>query len=160
ETPQRYGAGVADEMLSLTVTADAAPPRRSDLGLRQPAPVLVIVGTTSTLPSDLTEHLLPVLKDVVAVVAKRRGVIVTGGTDAGIFHVLRLALASAPRSPEAVIGVAPAGLVVSEKSKVPPGPDQAVEDGRLSVLVKVTGEAWGDETPMLSRVVADVAGPQ
>ena len=99
--------------------------------------------------------LLPLLRDLVAVTAARGGVIVTGGTDAGVFHVLRLALDSSA-DPVRTIGVSPAGLVAT-------GPaggeaDGAVVDGALDAIVLVDGDQWGDETTMLSRVVSEIAG--
>jgi hypothetical protein len=143
------------EMRIIDVAAGAPVPRRAELGLLRPAPVLVVVGTTAPLPPELGQHLLPVLKAVVAAVADRHGVIVTGGTDAGVFHVLRLALDSTIRTPRAVIGVAPIGRLTSPEAST--APDNAPADDRLSALVRVAGDRWGDETPALSKVVAALA---
>jgi hypothetical protein len=130
------------------------------LGLTTSAPVLTVAGTTSMLDPGVAEQLLPVLKAVAASASARHAAIVTGGTDAGVFHLLRLALESAPRRPDHVIGVAPDGLVMPTGSAVALGSKRAPIDPSLSVLVRVEGDQWGDETAVLSGVVAEIAGPE
>ena len=112
------------------------------------------------LDSGMAEQLLPVLKAVVARATARHAALVTGGTDAGVFHVLRLAVESSPHGPDHVIGVAPDGLVVPAGSAVPRGSKRAPMDPSLSVLVRVEGDQWGDETAVLSSVVAEIAGSE
>ena len=81
--------------------------------------------------------------------------IVTGGTDAGVFHLLGLALSSAPERPAAVVGVAPAREVAAEAGSA--GPDAvALAPGHDGFVL--TPGTWGDETPVLSRLVSAVAG--
>ena len=123
----------------------------------QPSPVLAVIGTTTDLGVELDAELLPALLTAVDVAARAKAVIVTGGTDAGVFHLVRLAIAVASRPPAGVIGVAPDGLVTAEEG--PSSPDRAVVDPGLTALVRVKGDQWGDETPMLSRVVTEVAAP-
>ena len=67
----------------------------------------------------------------------------------------RLAVASSP--PAGIIGVAPDGLVAADDA--PSTADQVDVDPGLTALVRVKGDQWGDETPMLSRVVTEVAVP-
>lgn len=86
----------------------------AQLGLRRPAPVLAVLGTTSDLEPKLAERLLPMLAGAVTVAAEYEVAIVTGGTDAGVFHLLDLALASAASRPRVVVGVAPDDLVTSD----------------------------------------------
>ena len=130
------------------------------LGLRRSAPVLVVSGTTADLEPKLAERLLPMLAGAVAVAAEHEVAIVTGGTDAGVFHLLDLALTSAASRPRVVVGVAPDGLITSDEhteesdaaeGRVPVAP-------QLSVLVRVPGDCWGDETAALSAVVGRISG--
>jgi hypothetical protein len=131
------------------------------LGLRRPASVLVVSGTTADLEPKLAESLLPMLAGAVAVAAEHEVAVVTGGTDAGVFHLLGLALSSTALRPRVVVGVAPDGLVTSEG---PSGPGPESVEGRvpvapqLSVLVRVPGDSWGDETAALSAVVGRISG--
>jgi hypothetical protein len=140
----------------LKVDAAGVGPSRADLGISAPTPVLAVAGTTTTLEPDIVDRLLPVLKAVVAGVADRGAVIVTGGTDAGVFHVLGLAIESSRRQVSEV-GVAPDGVLVTGGA---PTEGRSAVDPRLSVLVRVEGDQWGDETPMLSRVVAEITGAE
>jgi hypothetical protein len=126
------------------------------LGVRRPTPVLVVSGTTTDLPSELGGRLLPLLERAVVVAADRGAAVVTGGTDAGVFHLLGLALSSAPTRPRVVIGVAPDGLVTADGSP-DDGGGRAAMAREHTVLLRVPGADWGDETPALSRAVASVS---
>ncbi|HET8620021.1 MAG TPA: DUF4231 domain-containing protein [Acidimicrobiales bacterium] len=130
----------------------------STLGVLTDMPVLVVAGTTAPIGDDLAVRLLPALKATVGFAAERGVALVTGGTDAGVFHLLGLALSSARARPPIVVGVAPDALVVGAGGS--PGAGQAPVDPQLDVLVRVPGEAWGDETLPLSRLVADIAGAE
>jgi SLOG in TRPM, prokaryote len=130
----------------------------STLGVLRTTPVLVVAGTTRTIENDLAVRLLPVLKATVAFAAERGVAIVTGGTDAGVFHLLGLALSAAPARPPIVVGVAPDALVAGPDDPV--GEGGAPVDPQLDVLLRVPGERWGDETIPLSRLVADLAGAE
>ena len=143
------------------LSGDDADVPLGQLGMRRPAPVLVVSGTTADLEPELAESLLPMLAGAAAVAAEHEAAIVTGGTDAGVFHLLGLALSSAASRPRVVVGVAPDELVASER---PSGPGPESTEGRirvapqLSVLVTVPGDSWGDETAALSAVVARISG--
>ncbi len=125
------------------------------LGVGRPMPVLAIAGTTSEIDADLAVRLLPVLKAVVDLAAAEEVAVVTGGTDAGVFHLLGLALEAAPRRPPVVVGVAPDDLVVEPGGT--PGNGRVPVDAMLDVLVRVPGHAWGDETEALSQLVGRIA---
>jgi hypothetical protein len=126
------------------------------LGVPTGWPVLAVAGTTAEVDPALAPEVLAALKEAVALAARHGIAIVTGGTDAGIFHLLNLALSSSPARPPLVVGVAPDALVAPSGAQ--PGPDQAVADAQLDVLVRVPGCAWGDEVAPLSRLVAQIAG--
>ncbi len=142
---------------SLLVAPGEAAPRRHALGISSPSPVLAVIGTTTDLDVELDAQLLPAVLAAVDVVARSRAVIVTGGTDAGVFHLVRLALAVASSPPAGIVGVAPDGLVAADDG--PPSADRVDVDPGLTALVRVKGDQWGDETPMLSRVVTELAVP-
>ena len=132
---------------------DRLGPDRS--ALDAPHAVLAIGGTTEPIEGDAAREILRHLEGAVAAAAKAGAVIVTGGTDAGVFHLLGLALSSAPERPAAVVGVAPgrevaaeAGWAVPDAVALAPGHDGFV----------LTPGTWGDETPVLSRLVSAVAG--
>ncbi|MET0903743.1 MAG: hypothetical protein ABWZ52_10930 [Acidimicrobiales bacterium] len=131
---------------------DRLGPDRSTLDA--PRAVLTIGGTTEPIEGDAAREILRQLTGAVAAAAEAGAVIVTGGTDAGVFHLLGLALSSAPVRPAAVVGVAPAREVAAEGGSAPdafalaPGHDGFV----------LTPGTWGDETPVLSRLVSAVAG--
>jgi hypothetical protein len=135
-----------------------SPIRLARLGVRGEACVLAISGTTAALDASVAERVLPAFKVAVDVAARRDAVVVTGGTDAGVFHLFGLALSSAARRPRLVIGVAPDELVADATSQ--PGDGEAPVDPALTALVRVPGRQWGDETGTLSRLVGEIAGSQ
>jgi hypothetical protein len=100
-------------------------------------PVLAISGSTADVDATVAERVLPALKVAVAVAAAKDAVVVTGGTDAGVFHLLGLALSSAPQRPPVVVGVAPDGLVADAASQ--PGDGKAPVDPQVTALVRVPG---------------------
>jgi hypothetical protein len=133
-----------------------APVTAAALGIRDDTPVLVVAGTTADIEPGLGARILPALKAAVALAVEHRIALVTGGTDAGVFHLLGLALSSARARPPLVVGVVPDSLVPPWGD--PPAPGQAAVDPQLDVLVRVPGDEWGDEIPWLSALVSDIAG--
>ncbi|HET9612210.1 MAG TPA: SLATT domain-containing protein [Acidimicrobiales bacterium] len=135
-----------------------ATPSPDDLGASGDMPVLAVAGTTTDVAADLAVRLLPTLRAVVDLAAAREIALVTGGTDAGVFHLLGLALSTAPRRPPLIVGVAPDELVAEPGDQ--PSEGRAAADATLDVLVRVPGRRWGDETAALSRIVGRLAGAQ
>jgi hypothetical protein len=129
---------------------------RAEVGLDRDRPVLAVVGTTTDLEPDLAAALFPFLAAAVGAAARAGAVIVTGGTDSGVFHLLGVALAAAPQRPAAVIGVAPGALIADGETTAADGLTPI--DPQLTALVQTPGPAWGDETPPLSRLVSAIAG--
>jgi hypothetical protein len=128
---------------------------RADLGVTRDRPVLAVVGTTNDLEPELAETLFPFLVAAVRAAARAGAVIVTGGTDSGVFHLLGLALAAAHEKPAGVVGVAPGALIADGESTTD---GRTPIDPQLTALVRAPGESWGDETPPLSRIVSTIAG--
>ncbi len=129
---------------------------RGDLGVDHDCAVLAVVGTTNDLEPELAETLFPFLVAAVRSAARTGAVVVTGGTDSGVFHLLGLALAAAEEKPAAVVGVAPGALLAD--GEVPAADGRPPIDPQLTVLVRAPGHSWGDETPPLSRIVSAIAG--
>jgi hypothetical protein len=142
----------------IRLQAADSPVRLARIGVRRDTRVLAITGTTTALDPTTAQRVLPALKVAVEAATAADAVVVTGGTDAGVFHLFGLALSSAPRRPRVVIGVAPDELV--EGATAQPGEDRAPVDPQLTALVRVPGHAWGDETRTLSRLVDEIAGSQ
>ena len=124
--------------------------------LEAPRAVLAIGGTTEPIEGDAAREIPRQLKRAVSAAAEAGAVIVTGGTDAGVFHLLGLALTSAPGRPPAVVGVAPASRVVPEGGWADPAPEAVALDPSHDGFVLTPG-TWGDETPVLSRLNSTVA---
>jgi SLOG in TRPM, prokaryote len=76
-----------------------------------------------------------------------------------VFHILGLALSSAPRRPRVVLGVAPDELVADATTSLPDA-GKAPVDPELTALVRVPGREWGDETDTLSRLIEEISGSQ
>jgi hypothetical protein len=138
------------------VARSDAPVTAAALGIRDDTPVLVVAGTTADIEPGLGARILPALKAAVELAVEHGIVVVTGGTDAGVFHLLGLAVQSGSARPPLVVGVVPDSLVPAWGD--PAGPGQAAVDPQLDVLVRIPGAAWGDEIPWLSALVSDIAG--
>jgi hypothetical protein len=117
------------------IVAEVRPDVRGDeliAALELPAPraTVVLNGTTAECDPGLTG----VLAALAGAVIRERLTVLTGGTDAGIFHLLGAEMAE-PTAP--LIGVAPAG-----RGGV------ALEPHHTHVVL-VQGDFWGVETPVL-----------
>jgi hypothetical protein len=109
-------------------------------GLELPAPraTVVLNGTTAECDPELAG----VLAALAGAVIRERITVLTGGTDAGIFHLFGAAMV-APTAP--LVGVAP-----RQREGV------AIEPHHTHVVL-VEGDDWGDETPVL-LALADALG--
>jgi hypothetical protein len=127
------------------------------VGVTGAHPVLVVGGSTQPLDADTAVDILAFLEVALDVAARHDAVVVTGATDAGVFHLLGRVLAHASAFPPAVVGVAPADLVVV------PGEAGDDDDGRAplephhTAFVLVPGDEWGTETATMSRLVDAIA---
>ncbi|MEZ0449159.1 SLATT domain-containing protein [Cellulomonas sp. ICMP 17802] len=130
-------------------------PRRREIGVSGAHPVLAVFGSTARLEPELARSLAPALREVLRSAAARGAVVVTGGTDAGVFRLLGAAAAALPTAPR-LVGVAPAGRVRGQGA--PDGdPDQADLEPHHDVAVLVPGDRWGDEVPTISALMSAVA---
>jgi predicted Rossmann-fold nucleotide-binding protein len=108
------------------------------LGLPAPRATVILNGSTA----ECDPAVAGVLGELAAAVKRERLTVVTGGTDAGIFHLFGAAMTD-PTAP--LVGVAP-----RDRAGV------ALEPHHTHVVV-VEGDAWGDETPAL-LALADALG--
>ncbi len=148
-------SGVREPVIERLASADGAI-APTLLGVRGSHPVLAIGGTTQPLDADTAVSIIEFLEVAVDVAARHDAVIVTGATDAGVFHLLGRVLAHAPSLPVAVVGVAPSDLVaasgdVDADGLVPLEPHH-------TAFLLVPGGTWGCETSALSRLVDLVSG--
>lgn len=134
---------------------------RSSAGLRDPRPVLVLVGgagglsdaEVDRLTDYLAAHVLPSIRTAGAAV-------VDGGTDAGVMRAAgRMRGGGGEASPFPLIGVIARGLLPGDRESVR-GVDDGVVEPHHSHLVVVPGETWGDEVPWLGRVARVLAEGQ
>jgi TRPM family ion channel len=132
----------------------AGPALASALGLAGGRPTIVVNGTATELDPSLAPGVAAVLgpPGLAALAATERLVLVTGGTDAGIFSILGQSVAdrSVP-----LVGVAPRDLVTWPGCGPPgPRPGAIPLEPHHSHFVLVDGAAWGDETPALLALAA------
>ena len=127
--------------------------------------LVVLNGGTARLRPDLRARIRDVLKEGLARPAFEDNlVLVTGGTNAGIFALLGESLAGWTPSPPC-IGVVPSELVTwpgrlrARKDYSEAGEAVPLEPHH-SHFVLVRGHSWGDETPVMLQLVAALAAAQ
>jgi hypothetical protein len=109
-----------------------------------PAPVLVVCGGADGLEGAALARAASLLSTAVAgAVGPTAGIVVDGGTDAGVMRLAGRARATNPRALPALVGVAPRGAVASDADGA-----VALEPHHTHVVL-AEGDDWGDETPLL-----------
>jgi hypothetical protein len=124
------------------------------LSIRTSRPVIVVVGGAGGMTSDHMARLAGIMERLLHITERRDGVIVDGGTDAGVMRAVGQARKSAGVSVP-VIGVAAEGTVLLPGEPAPP--DAAPLEPHHSAVILVPGGTWGDESPWLSRVATAIA---
>jgi hypothetical protein len=123
-------------------------------------PVIVVNGGTATLVPDERRGLAEMLEAVVVFAVRERAILVTGGTDAGVFELLGDALARV-ESGYVCIGVVPTGVTTwPGKAPEPPADEADVLvplEPHHTHFVAVNGRSWGDETATLLRLTATLS---
>lgn len=126
-------------------------------GVTTERPVLVCVGGAAGMDDDdgaAVRHLLQ--HSIAPLVDRRSGAVVDGGTDSGVMRMMgRARLASGCGFP--LIGVAAAGTIRVPGASEPMS-DAADVEPQHTLVVRVPGNDWGDETPWLSAVASAIAG--
>ena len=124
------------------------------LGLAVRRPVLVLVGGAGGMMPDHLAGMAEAMKPLVPALDRWGAAMVDGGTDSGVMRVMGHARDSAGAS-FPLVGVAAEGTVI-----VPgrlPAPDAAALEPHHTQVILVPGDAWGDESPWLSRVATAIA---
>ena len=120
------------------------------LALPQPRGLVILNGGTAQLDDDLQAQLRLALVDGLArLVAEESITAITGGTDAGIFHLFGQGLARWGRSAPC-IGVAVGSLTAWPGNTA----GEAPLEPNHSHFVLVEGETWGDETETMYALAA------
>ncbi|WP_124681879.1 hypothetical protein [Candidatus Viridilinea mediisalina] len=115
-------------------------------------PLVILNGSTNGNLQPLYQRVRPLLQEGLAAWAARRGaVVITGGTNAGIFAVLGQGFARYGR-PMACIGVAVAQLVQ------PPPEGVALEPNHTHMLL-TEGQHWGAEVYAMYALAAAYGPP-
>lgn len=128
-----------------------------DLGLPDPAPVVVLVGGAGSLGDARAAALRRLFEEgLAAAVEQVGGVLVDGGTDAGVMRLAGRSRAAA-HAHFPLVGVAAAKTVVTSGSAKDVMPDAAPAEPNHSHMVLVPGERFGDESPWISDVAAQLA---
>jgi hypothetical protein len=149
-TTIRFPTGVT----ALAVEASAATPGEelvAALGLPPPRGTVVLNGSTVDIDPDLDARLAALLgaDGLTGTAAGCSLLVLTGGTDAGIFSVLGRAI-DGRRVP--LVGVVPRRRVTWPDG--PPGADLVPLEPHHSHFVLVDADGWGDETPVLLALAA------
>jgi hypothetical protein len=124
-------------------------------------PLIVVNGTTTSLSADLSRRLALVLQMGVAAFAIQKGcILLSGGTDAGIFSLLGQGLAR-HEGPLVCIGVVPSDLVTWPGREHIPGEswntDRVPLEPNHSHFVVVQAQEWGEETPMMLELARELS---
>ena len=125
----------------------------ADLDLPEHATTLVVNGGTSDESDFPTDAVSAALRRVLAELVRRPGpVIISGGTDAGLFRLLGGVVGEVGFGGP-VIGVVPAGKINR--------PNGTPLEGRHTHALLVAGDEWGDETQTMLQLcrLLDQRGP-
>jgi hypothetical protein len=131
--------------------------RLTELDLRAPRPVLVLVGGADGLTDAQLARLRPVFEEGLAPLADALGAcVIDGGTDAGVMALIGQARAKLGAS-FPLIGVTASGTVKPDDSADGRAVTASLEPNHTHVVL-VPGARWGDESQWLADVASSVAG--
>ena len=128
-------------------------------GITTDRPVPVCVGGAGGMSDDDGAAIEGLLHNLIAPAVDRwRAAVVDGGTDSGVMRMMGQARrAGGCEFP--LIGVAAAGTL-RERGVVDSTGDRAEVEPHHTLVLRVPGDQWGDETPWLSAVAGLIAGKQ
>ena len=127
------------------------------LGLHAPRLVVVLVGGAALMDARDFGRLRPLFERGLVPVADRLGVVVIdGGTDAGVMHLIGRARTRAEAT-FPLVGV-PALGTVRFPGRHPGARRRWPLDAHHPHFLLAPGAAWGDEAPWIARVATELAG--
>jgi len=132
---------------------DDLPAALVQLEVARPRAVLVVVGSAQRLVGadlDAAQQLFEAV--VVPLCEELRVDVVDGGTDAGVMQAMGQARAAAGARFE-LVGVVAGGTVAGNADE-----DPVQFESNHTHFVIVPGSDWGDESPWITRVAAELAG--
>lgn len=133
------------------------PGRLTELDLRGPRPVVVLVGGADGLDDDQLARLRPLFEEGLAPLADALGAcVIDGGTDTGVMGLIGQARAKLGAS-FPLIGVSPMGTVAEADSPSAPRDAPTLEPNHSHVVL-VPGSKFGAESPWLADIASQVAG--
>ena len=131
--------------------------RLTELDLRVPRPVLVLVGGANGLTDAQLARLRPLFEEGLAPLADALGAcVIDGGTDAGVMALIGQARAKLGAS-FPLIGVTASGTVEPNDNAAGPAAVASLEPNHTHAVL-VPGARWGDESQWLADVASWVAG--
>ena len=130
--------------------------RLTELDLRTPRPVLVLVGGADGLTDAQLTRLRPLFEEGLAPLADALGAcVIDGGTDAGVMALIGQARAKLGAS-FPLIGVTASGTIKPDDSADGRAVAASLEPNHTHVVL-VPGAKWGDESQWLADVASWVA---
>lgn len=127
------------------------------LDIAVPRPVLVLVGGAGGMTPGHLAGMAQAMERITPALDRWGAAVVDGGTDSGVMRVMGQARDSAGAS-FPLVGVAAEGTVIVPGTH--PAPDAAALEPHHTQVILVPGDAWGDESPWLSRVATAIADGQ
>lgn len=129
------------------------------LGATEPAPVVVVTGTTAPLGPKLHNRLKELFSRGVARAALEAGaLIVDGGTQAGVIELMGQGVADRGRKTP-LIGVAPESMAILPDAVLTDAPrDAARLDPNHSHFVLVDSDRWGGEVDTIYKLAQAASG--
>ncbi|WP_449420892.1 hypothetical protein [Phormidium nigroviride] len=128
----------------------------SQIGLKGPRPILVLVGGASGItPEDMTRLNLLFVKVLAPLAQSLGAAVVDGGTDTGIMQLMGQSRA-ATGTTFPLIGVAPSGKVAIPYPHLSPAKGTALEQHHTH-FVLVPGASWGEECPWMADLATLLA---
>lgn len=143
--------------MARVATRDELPALLTNFDLRDPRPVVVLVGGAGGLEDADLARLRPLFDEGLAPVVEAVGAcVIDGGTDAGVMALIGQARAKLGAT-FPLIGVVASGTIEPPANATTTSSAPSLEPNHTHVVL-VPGSQWGDESPWLTAIAAELAG--